>query len=117
MPHSRYLRKAWRAKGFGVWWSPWPSNWPALARAGQLKSDLEMLGNGLVQQRAFGVAGVVELGFGCCCWLGCSKRSVARWVVRMGSAAAWQRVLHTTRALPVGKGLIRWAIDVDPLAI
>ena len=38
-----------------------------------------MLGNGLVQQRAFGVAGVVELGFGCCC---CSKRSVARWVVQ-----------------------------------
>ena len=30
---------------------------------------------------------------------------------------AWQTVLHTTRALPVGKGLIRWAVDVDPLAI
>ena len=57
-----------------------------LARAGQLKPGLEMLGNGLVQQRAFGVAGVVELGFGCCCWLCCSKRSVACWVVRMGSA-------------------------------
>ncbi len=30
---------------------------------------------------------------------------------------AWQAVLHATRALPVGKGLIRWAVDVDPLAI
>ncbi len=29
----------------------------------------------------------------------------------------WQTVLHTTRQTPVGKGLIRWAIDVDPLAI
>ena len=29
----------------------------------------------------------------------------------------WQTVLHATRALPVGKGLIRWAVDVDPLAI
>ena len=24
MPHSRYLRKAWRTQGLGVWWSPWP---------------------------------------------------------------------------------------------
>jgi primosomal protein N' (replication factor Y) len=30
---------------------------------------------------------------------------------------AWQVVLHTTRQQPEGKGLIRWAIDVDPLAI
>ncbi|MDO9165001.1 MAG: primosomal protein N' [Rhodoferax sp.] len=30
---------------------------------------------------------------------------------------AWQAVLHTTRQLPEGKGLIRWAVDVDPLAI
>jgi primosomal protein N' (replication factor Y) (superfamily II helicase) len=30
---------------------------------------------------------------------------------------AWQEVLHTTRTLPECKGLIRWAIDVDPLAI
>jgi len=30
---------------------------------------------------------------------------------------AWQAVLHATRALPECKGLIRWAIDVDPLAI
>ena len=30
---------------------------------------------------------------------------------------AWQDVLHATRALPECKGLIRWAIDVDPLAI
>jgi primosomal protein N' (replication factor Y) len=29
----------------------------------------------------------------------------------------WQSVLHATRQQPVGKGLIRWAIDVDPLAI
>ena len=40
-----------------------------LVRAGQFKPGLEMLGNGLVQQRAFRVAGVVELGFGCSCWL------------------------------------------------
>ena len=31
--------------------------------------------------------------------------------------AAWQGVLHATRQGPAGKGLIRWAIDVDPLAI
>ncbi len=31
--------------------------------------------------------------------------------------AAWQAVLHTTRQQPEGRGLIRWAIDVDPLAI
>jgi primosomal protein N' (replication factor Y) len=30
---------------------------------------------------------------------------------------AWQGVLHGTRQLPEGKGLIRWAVDVDPLAI
>jgi primosomal protein N' (replication factor Y) len=30
---------------------------------------------------------------------------------------AWQAVLHTTRQQPQGKGLLRWAIDVDPLAI
>ncbi len=30
---------------------------------------------------------------------------------------AWQSVLHTTRQQPEGKGLIRWAVDVDPLAI
>jgi primosomal protein N' (replication factor Y) len=30
---------------------------------------------------------------------------------------AWQAVLHATRQGPDGKGLIRWAIDVDPLAI
>jgi primosomal protein N' (replication factor Y) len=29
----------------------------------------------------------------------------------------WQAVLHATRQQPEGKGLIRWAIDVDPLAI
>jgi primosomal protein N' (replication factor Y) len=31
--------------------------------------------------------------------------------------ADWQAVLHATRLQPEGKGLIRWAIDVDPLAI
>ena len=31
--------------------------------------------------------------------------------------AAWQSLLHQTRKQPAGKGLIRWAIDVDPLAI
>nr|WP_315465614.1 primosomal protein N' [uncultured Rhodoferax sp.] len=30
---------------------------------------------------------------------------------------AWQSVLHATRSQPECKGLIRWAIDVDPLAI
>ncbi len=30
---------------------------------------------------------------------------------------AWQTVLHATRQTPLGKGLIRWAVDVDPLAI
>jgi primosomal protein N' (replication factor Y) (superfamily II helicase) len=31
--------------------------------------------------------------------------------------AGWQNVLHATRSQPECKGLIRWAIDVDPLAI
>ena len=31
--------------------------------------------------------------------------------------SAWQVVLHATRQQPQGKGLIRWAVDVDPLAI
>jgi len=31
--------------------------------------------------------------------------------------SGWQSVLHATRQGPEGKGLIRWAIDVDPLAI
>ncbi len=30
---------------------------------------------------------------------------------------AWQDVLHASRSDPASKGLIRWAIDVDPLAI
>ena len=30
---------------------------------------------------------------------------------------AWHDVLHATRARPESKGLIRWAVDVDPLAI
>ena len=29
----------------------------------------------------------------------------------------WHGVLHSTRRGPAGKGLIRWAVDVDPLAI
>jgi hypothetical protein len=35
-----------------------------LTGTGQLKPGLKMLGYGLVKQRAFGVARVVELGFG-----------------------------------------------------
>ena len=31
--------------------------------------------------------------------------------------AAWHDMLHATRLQPEGKGLIRWAVDVDPLAI
>ncbi len=31
--------------------------------------------------------------------------------------AHWQPVLHATRAQPEAKGLIRWAIDVDPLGV
>ncbi|MDD5325573.1 MAG: primosomal protein N' [Polaromonas sp.] len=31
--------------------------------------------------------------------------------------SGWQPVLHATRAQPTGKGLIRWAVDVNPLAI
>jgi primosomal protein N' (replication factor Y) (superfamily II helicase) len=31
--------------------------------------------------------------------------------------SGWHSVLHATRAQPECKGLIRWAIDVDPLAI
>jgi hypothetical protein len=36
-----------------------------LARAGQIKPGLVVLGHGLVQQRALGVARVVEFGFRC----------------------------------------------------
>ncbi len=31
--------------------------------------------------------------------------------------AAWQPLLHATRAAPEHKGLVRWLVDVDPLAI
>ena len=31
--------------------------------------------------------------------------------------AAWHTVLHATRKGPSGKGLIRWAVDVDPMLI
>ena len=30
---------------------------------------------------------------------------------------AWHAVLHATRQGEAGKGLLRWAIDVDPLSI
>jgi primosomal protein N' (replication factor Y) len=29
----------------------------------------------------------------------------------------WHEVLHATRQTAAGKGLLRWAVDVDPLAI
>ena len=31
--------------------------------------------------------------------------------------AAWQPLLHATRSQPEHKGLVRWLVDVDPLAI
>jgi primosomal protein N' (replication factor Y) len=31
--------------------------------------------------------------------------------------AEWQPVLHAARKGPAGKGVIRWAVDVDPLAV
>ena len=31
--------------------------------------------------------------------------------------AAWQPVLHAARAAPEARGLIRWAVDVDPLTV
>jgi primosomal protein N' (replication factor Y) len=31
--------------------------------------------------------------------------------------AAWQPLLHLLRAEPAHKGLVRWLVDVDPLAI
>jgi primosomal protein N' (replication factor Y) len=31
--------------------------------------------------------------------------------------SAWHAVMHHTRQQPAHKGLIRWAIDVDPVAI
>jgi primosomal protein N' (replication factor Y) (superfamily II helicase) len=31
--------------------------------------------------------------------------------------AAWHPVLHTTRGHPQAKGLLRWAVDVDPLLV
>jgi hypothetical protein len=37
-----------------------------LACAGELMPGLKVFGNGLVQQRVFGVARVVELGLACC---------------------------------------------------
>lgn len=51
-----------------------------LARAGEFEPGLEVLGNRLVRQGTLGVARVVEFGFGRCCWLGYSRRAVARMV-------------------------------------
>ncbi len=34
-----------------------------------------------------------------------------------GFLAGWHAVLHATRQGPAGRGLLRWAVDVDPLAI
>ncbi|MCB2002015.1 MAG: hypothetical protein KDH91_17360, partial [Rhodoferax sp.] len=31
--------------------------------------------------------------------------------------AAWHELLHTVRQGEAGRGLLRWAVDVDPLAI
>jgi len=31
--------------------------------------------------------------------------------------ASWQPVLHATRSTPQARGLVRWAVDVDPLTI
>ncbi|MFM6985330.1 MAG: primosomal protein N' [Hydrogenophaga sp.] len=31
--------------------------------------------------------------------------------------AAWQPVLHVTRSAPEARGLVRWAVDVDPLTV
>jgi hypothetical protein len=57
-----------------------------LARAGQLKPGLVVLGYRLVQQRALGVARVVELGFDCRRGLRSSTRAVARMIVRVASS-------------------------------
>lgn len=48
----------------------------------------------------------------------------AQLLVEAGSRAAlqrflsaWQPVLHATRSAPAARGLVRWAVDVDPLSI
>jgi primosomal protein N' (replication factor Y) len=48
----------------------------------------------------------------------------AQMLVESNSRAAlqrflsgWHNVLQSTRRLPEGKGLIRWAVDVDPLSV
>jgi primosomal protein N' (replication factor Y) (superfamily II helicase) len=40
-----------------------------------------------------------------------SRTSVQRFL------AGWHDILHATRAQPQCRGVIRWAVDVDPLAI
>jgi hypothetical protein len=55
-----------------------------LACAGEFMSGLEVLGDGLVEQRTFGVARVVEFGLACRCSWYSSRRAATRKVVRMG---------------------------------
>ena len=51
-------------------------------------------------------------------WLFRTRNVAARaWPSAEDFLAAWQPLLHAERAKPEHKGLIRWAIDVDPLAI
>jgi primosomal protein N' (replication factor Y) len=40
------------------------------------------------------------------------SRKALHWVL-----SCLQQVLHDSRAMPEHKGLIRWLVDVDPLAI
>ena len=55
------------------------------ATTSKFMPDLEVLGNGFVEQRALLAEWVVELGFGCCRYLGRDRRSVARRGMRMKS--------------------------------
>ena len=42
----------------------------------------------------------------------CANRAVLQRFL-----SQWQQDLHALRATAQGRGIIRWAIDVDPLAI
>ena len=57
-----------------------------LSCTGEIELGLEVFGNGLVHQRALGLLRLVELGLGRCC-PGRGRRTVARLVVPIGSAA------------------------------
>ncbi len=57
-----------------------------LACAGQIKPGLVVLGHGLVQQRALGVARVVELGLGCSRHEYCANTQYSAAVVRARKA-------------------------------